>query len=97
MKRLPGATQADLDRLATEQPNRVSAGLDMKSAFDVVRIMNAEDAKVATAVRRALPQIARAIDLITNGLERGGQADLRGSWDQWPYRGTRRGRVPSHL
>lgn len=73
MKRLPGATQADLDRLATEQPNRVSAGLDMKSAFDVVRIMNAEDAKVATAVRRALPQIARAIDLITNGLERGGR------------------------
>lgn len=73
MKRLPGATQEDLDRLATEQPNRVSAGLDMKSAFDVVRIMNAEDAKVATAVRRALPQIARAIDLITNGLERGGR------------------------
>jgi N-acetylmuramic acid 6-phosphate etherase len=73
LKRLPGATQEDLDRLATEQPNRVSAGLDMKSAFDVVRIMNAEDAKVATAVRRALPQIARAIDLITNGLERGGR------------------------
>ncbi len=73
MKRLPGETPEDLDRLATEQPNRASAGLDMKSAFDLVRIMNAEDAKVAAAVRRALPQIARAIDLITNALERGGR------------------------
>jgi N-acetylmuramic acid 6-phosphate etherase len=73
LKRLPGETPEDLDRLATEQPNRASADLDMKSAFDVVRIMNAEDARVATAVRRALPQIARAIDLITNALERGGR------------------------
>ncbi|MGZ4813750.1 MAG: N-acetylmuramic acid 6-phosphate etherase, partial [Terriglobales bacterium] len=41
--------------------------------LEVARIINAEDAKVAAAVQRALPQIARAIDLIANALRRGGR------------------------
>ena len=45
----------------------------LKSALEVARIINAEDAKVAAAVQRALPQIARAIDLIANALRRGGR------------------------
>jgi N-acetylmuramic acid 6-phosphate etherase len=63
----------NLSRLATEQPNRASTDLDLKSAMEVARIINAEDAKVAAAVQRALPQIARAIDLIANALRRGGR------------------------
>jgi len=66
-------TPENLSRLATEQPNRASADLDLKSALEVARIINAEDAKVANAVQRALPQIARAIDLIANALRRGGR------------------------
>jgi len=66
-------TPENLSRLATEQPNRASADLDLKSALEVARIINAEDAKVAAAVQRALPQIARAIDLIANALRRGGR------------------------
>jgi N-acetylmuramic acid 6-phosphate etherase len=62
-----------LGRLATEQPNRASAGLDLKSALEVARVINAEDATVAAAVQRALPQIARAIDLIADALQRGGR------------------------
>ena len=73
MKRQPKATRENLSRLATEQPNRASADLDLKSALEVARIINAEDAKVADAVQRALPQIARAIDLIANALRRGGR------------------------
>ncbi len=73
MKPRRKTTPENLSRLATEQPNRASADLDLKSALEVARIINAEDAKVANAVQRALPQIARAIDLIANALRRGGR------------------------
>lgn len=73
MKSRRKPTPENLSRLATEQPNRASTDLDLKSALEVARIINAEDAKVAVAVQRALPQIARAIDLIANALRRGGR------------------------
>jgi N-acetylmuramic acid 6-phosphate etherase len=57
----------------TEQPNRSSVNLDRKTALQIARIINREDAKVALAVRRALPQIAHAIDLITESLGQGGR------------------------
>lgn len=63
----------NLGRLTTEQPNRASADLDLKSALEVVHIINAEDVKVVDAVRRALPQIARAVGMIANALKRGGR------------------------
>jgi N-acetylmuramic acid 6-phosphate etherase len=63
----------NLRKLATEQSNPRSRNLDAQSSFDIARIINAEDAKVALAVKRALPQIARAIDLIAAGLKRGGR------------------------
>ncbi len=70
MTKLPGA---ELDRLATEQPNPVSAELDTNSALDITRIIHSEDAKVAAAVERALPQIAQAIDWIADALANGGR------------------------
>jgi len=73
LKRRPKTTEENLSRLATEQPNRASAGLDLKSALEVARVINAEDATVAPAVQRALPQIARAIDLIADAIGRGGR------------------------
>ena len=63
----------DLSRLTTEKSNSSSADLDRKSSLEIARIINAEDAKVAPAVRRALPQIAQAIDLITAALSHGGR------------------------
>jgi N-acetylmuramic acid 6-phosphate etherase len=67
------AAATALGRLSTEKTNSSSAGLDRKSALDIVRIINREDAKVADAVKRALPQIAQAIDLITAALAEGGR------------------------
>ncbi len=64
---------ADLKRLGTEKINAASANLSQKSAIEIARIINAEDAKVAVAVRRALPEIARAIDLIAEALRKGGR------------------------
>jgi N-acetylmuramic acid 6-phosphate etherase len=62
-----------LRRLGTEKSNSASANLDRKSALEIARIINAEDARVARAVRTALPQIARAIDLIVAALSQGGR------------------------
>jgi len=63
----------DLKRLGTEKINAASANLSQKSAIKIARIINAEDAKVAGAVKRALPQIAQAIDLIADALRKGGR------------------------
>jgi N-acetylmuramic acid 6-phosphate etherase len=59
--------------LITESSNPRSAGLDRKSSLDMIRTINREDATVAAAVRRALPEIAHAIDLIADALSHGGR------------------------
>ena len=67
------ASSSELEQLSTEQPNPASADLDTKSALEIARIINAEDAKVAPAVQRVLPQIAQAIDWIAEALASGGR------------------------
>src|SRR5580704_11764328 len=62
-----------LRRLSTEQPNQSASDLDRKSSLEIARLINAEDATVALAVRRALPQIARAIDQVAAALRQGGR------------------------
>lgn len=62
-----------LEKLATEQANPLSRGLDRKSSLAIARIINSEDAKVARAIQPALPQIARAIDWIAEALAEGGR------------------------
>src|SRR5579862_1242139 len=64
---------AKISRLRTEARNLAAARLDTSSSLEIARVINDEDAKVAPAVRRALPRIARAIDLIAAALERGGR------------------------
>ena len=65
--------------LTTERSNATSADLDLKSGVEIARIINAEDAKVAIAVRRAVPQIGRAIDLVAAQLRKGGRLIYVGS------------------
>ena len=43
------------------------------TAIQLVRLMNREDHKVAGAVRRELPSIARAVDAIENRMRKGGR------------------------
>jgi N-acetylmuramic acid 6-phosphate etherase len=62
-----------IEALATEKSNPRSADLDIKSSLEIARIINAEDAKVAVAVERALPQIAEAIDWISDALRSRGR------------------------
>jgi N-acetylmuramic acid 6-phosphate etherase len=72
MKRRRSNTE-NLDLLPTEQPNPRSADLDTKSSFEIACLINAEDATVAAAVARALPQIANAIDWLAVSLAYGGR------------------------
>ncbi len=62
-----------LRSLATERQNEASEGLDTKSALEIARIINNEDAKVASAVKKALPEIAQVIDVVARCLRDGGR------------------------
>jgi N-acetylmuramic acid 6-phosphate etherase len=53
-----------MSRLTTEARNPASEKIDTLSPLEIVRLMNAEDARVAEAVGREAEPIARAIDLI---------------------------------
>ena len=73
MRRSANSQSAKLSHLPTEQPNAAAQDLDLKSSFEIARVINAEDAKVASAVEAALPQIAQAIDLIAKAIKQGGR------------------------
>jgi N-acetylmuramic acid 6-phosphate etherase len=62
-----------LKSIQTERRNPRTRGLDRMSALEIVRAMNREDARVALAVRRELPSIARAVDAIVRAFRRGGR------------------------
>src|SRR5271163_4455874 len=62
-----------LEHLTTESQNEASQGFDTKSALEIARIINHEDAKVAAAVKRAIPEIAQVIDQVARSLRDGGR------------------------
>jgi N-acetylmuramic acid 6-phosphate etherase len=63
----------DLSQLATEQRNPSTAQIDRVSTLEMVKLINAEDQKVALAVEQVLPEIAAAIDLIAVQFRQGGR------------------------
>jgi N-acetylmuramic acid 6-phosphate etherase len=62
-----------LQELTTESQNEASQGFDTKSALEIARIINHEDAKVAAAVKKAIPEIAAVIDQVARCLRDGGR------------------------
>ncbi len=62
-----------LQQLTTESQNEASQGLDTKSALEIARIINHEDAKIAAAVKKAIPEIAAVIDQVARCLRDGGR------------------------
>jgi N-acetylmuramic acid 6-phosphate etherase len=61
------------ERRGTEQRNAASKNLDRMTATEIVRLMNREDQKVAAAVGREIPAIARAVDAIVGAIRKGGR------------------------
>jgi N-acetylmuramic acid 6-phosphate etherase len=64
---------SQLQELTTESQNEASQGFDTKSALDIARIINHEDAKVASAVKKAIPEVALVIDQVARSLREGGR------------------------
>jgi N-acetylmuramic acid 6-phosphate etherase len=61
------------DARRTEQRLAASKTLDRMAALEIVRLMNCEDRRVAAAVGRVLPAIARAVDAIVEAMRGGGR------------------------
>jgi len=59
--------------LITEQRNPKSMQLDAMSTSQILELINDEDGTVAGAVRRALPEIARATELVAASIRSGGR------------------------
>jgi N-acetylmuramic acid 6-phosphate etherase len=68
-----------LSGLKTERQNSASSDLDKMSALEIATLMNRQDARVLRAVRRALPAIAKAIDVVRDRLAAGGRLIYVGS------------------
>src|SRR6266581_2161586 len=62
-----------LENLLTEQPNPASESIDALPTGEMLRIINAEDQRVATAVAAEIPAITRAVDTIVSAMQHGGR------------------------
>jgi len=65
--------------LPTERRHPGTTDLDLMPTLDLLRLINAEDATVAEAVRRALPDLALAVDLGVARLRAGGSIHYFGA------------------
>jgi N-acetylmuramic acid 6-phosphate etherase len=62
-----------MDHLTTEQNNPESVAIDQMDSFQIASLMNREDLKVVAAVERVLPDVARAIEIVTRRVQAGGR------------------------
>jgi N-acetylmuramic acid 6-phosphate etherase len=65
--------KTNLANLATEASNPRTGHIDQLPTLDMLRLINDEDAKVATAVAAVLPEVAKAIDATVQRFEAGGR------------------------
>ena len=63
----------NISGLTTETVNEATRNIDEQDALGIVTMINREDKKVADAIEKELPQIARAVDAIAERFERGGR------------------------
>ena len=77
----------DLQKISTERRNPASAHIDELPTVEMLRIINEEDKKVALAVEKILPEIAQAVDVITDRLVKGGRLFYLGAGTSGRHRG----------
>jgi len=73
------STETKLGLLTTEMRNPHTRELDNLTSLELVRLINAEDAKVAGAVAAEAGAVARAIDVIADRLGAGGRLVYAGA------------------
>jgi len=69
----------DTSGLETERRNPETADIDSLQTGDFVRVLHAQNFRVAEAVSAALPAISTAIEVIADRLERGGRLFYMGA------------------
>ncbi len=62
-----------IENLTTEKRNVNSENLDLMNSLELVTVMNNEDKKVAIAIEKILPDIALAIEIVSNKIKTGGR------------------------
>jgi N-acetylmuramic acid 6-phosphate etherase len=68
-----------LKELTTEQRNPRTGRIDLAATTKILELMNDEDATVAACVRRAIPDVARAVELVTAAFRAGGRLFYAGA------------------
>ena len=63
----------ELSELVTESRNQDTYEIDIMETADIVRLINAEDKKVAQAVEEEIPYIIKAADIIAEAFKTGGR------------------------
>ncbi|PHM38909.1 phosphoheptose isomerase [Xenorhabdus mauleonii] len=69
----------DLTNMVTESRNPASSHIDQLSTYDMLRVINDEDKKVALAVEKTLPQIASVVDKVADAFRQGGRLIYSGA------------------
>src|SRR5437899_2776708 len=62
-----------LQSLTTERRNQKTMGIDLASVNDTLRLINAEDRKIAAVVAREIPSIALAVRYVVRSFKDGGR------------------------
>lgn len=70
---------AELGQLVSEARNPATMHIDLMATGEILSAMNAEDAKVAEAVRQQIPQIAAAVDRIVAAFKVGARLIYMGA------------------
>ncbi|WP_263819985.1 N-acetylmuramic acid 6-phosphate etherase [Salinibacter sp.] len=63
----------ELQDLATEQQNPYSTHIDTASVEEILRVINTEDHKVPIAVRRELPHVVEAVEVVVEAFKNDGR------------------------
>ncbi|MDF7670626.1 N-acetylmuramic acid 6-phosphate etherase [Orbaceae bacterium ESL0721] len=71
--------QIDLSNMVTESRNSNSENIDACSTVEILKIINSEDKSVPLAVEKVLPQIAKAVDVISHALLNNGRLIYMGA------------------
>src|SRR5882762_5856692 len=68
-----GSLFSQLKTLTTEDRNRNTSAIDMASVPEALRLINAEDKKVAAAVGKEIGWIGKAVNLVVKSFRSGGR------------------------
>ncbi|BCB05802.1 N-acetylmuramic acid 6-phosphate etherase [Bacillus sp. KH172YL63] len=65
--------------LSTEKVNEKTVEIDTADTGEILRMMNEEDQKVATAVKAVIPEVEKAVDAVVKSIDAGGRLIYMGA------------------